>query len=223
MNNNKKSTKRLDYIHLIALNLFLFSPLLHSIRIDQEFIGLYDRVVLWTILCSIVFIFAVHLFFKKLFVLHLTMAPLYLTTLADLYLIIFYDSRLSAGYLWIVVANTHDAADYVQDFLTPMLIGITAFLAFYAICLWNMRALSLTIPWPRSLAALSIAVLVVLYGGLAARHTLKHEHIDSFAKGFSDILEFDLSAPAGVFSQGISVYSSIKRWRYDQLERESFT
>lgn len=214
--------KRVGFFGLAALNLFLLSPLLYNLRVGEGYIGIYDTVVWWNILCSIVFLFSFQILFKKPLTFHLLASPLYITVLVDLYLINFYDARLSSGYIWIVVANIHDSLDYIRDFRTPIIIGITSFLFFYLFCLWSIRAITIDSWKRRPLAFFSLLFLAFLYVGIAARQTINHG-LETYARGFADILEMDLSSPAGVISQAITVYSSVQRHQIDQQQREKFS
>ncbi|MGI9419488.1 MAG: hypothetical protein ACR2RA_16800 [Geminicoccaceae bacterium] len=170
-----------EYIWLLPLNLFLLAPVVHNLKITDGFSGIYDFVVLWNVACSIFVLLALHVAVKRPVILHALMAPLYLTTAIDIYLIILYDARLSAGYIWILLANTHDALDYFQDFQAPILLGISTLPLFYAVGLWKIR--SITFKFGRSplLILLSLVMLVVLYPGVAERQAMKHD-LGSFSK-----------------------------------------
>ncbi len=208
------------YRWLIVLNLFLLSPLLFSIGVGSGYKGLKDTVVYWNIVCSIIALFAFQQLFKRPVVFHLLIAPLYLTVTIDLFLGLFYGTRLTAGYIWIMLVNHRDAADYFQDFRTPVLLASTAFLAFYLTGLWKIR--HLTIERSPKMIAASLSLLVLLYTGAAAKQTIKH-HLPSYADGFSEILELDLGSPGAAISQGIVVLSAIEKNQLDRKKRENFS
>lgn len=216
------SINRLPYFWLLALNFFLLMPLVNNLKVTDGFSGIYDFVVIWNVACSIFVLLTLHIIVKRPVIIHALMAPLYITTAIDVYLVIFYDARLSSGYIWIIIANTHDALDYFQDFQGPILVSMTTFSLVYIIGLWKIRSLRFDFDRSLPLILLSLVILAVLYPGVAARQAIKHD-LGSFSKGFADILEMDLSAPTGVIAQGYVVYASMQKHRFDQEMRGDFT
>ena len=73
-----------NYRWLIILNLFLLSPLIHNLNIDDGFSGLNDLVVVWNIVCSLVILLTFQLIFTRPVWFHLLIAPLYLAVVINL-------------------------------------------------------------------------------------------------------------------------------------------
>ncbi len=194
------------------------APLFFSLLGTGGFEGIHDPVVWWNIACSVVFLLGLQLLFGKPFFFHLLMLPFYLTVSFDLFTIFVFDSRLSSGYIWIILANISNWNDFIQTFYRQILTGILFLLPSYVFLLWKIRTLSFS--QHRKWSFIPLVILFTLYGGLAIRQIKTHNI--TFSSALIDVIEHDFSSPFGVVSQMSVTYLILSQNKINLKERERF-
>ena len=177
---------------------------------------LRDLVFLFNIVASASWIALAHFLTRRPMYLHLALFPLYITTTVDLFLLNTFGTRLTSGYVNIVLGNRTDTADFLSTFWQPVLIAAVAFLVIYLAGLYCVRGFRKA-GSPKS-AALTAAALAGAYL-LLARHFIlwPGEPIGRIAL---DVAAHETSAPLGaLFQTGLAL--KLDRENRDMLSRRS--
>lgn len=209
------------YRSVLVANVFLLSPVLVQAlgpkgnQLDM----VADPVVDWNVACSIALLVTAHLLITRPRTLHLALAPFYLVALVDLFVLDHYHSRLTAGYLWVIFANTSDWVAYVKQFGPSIAATLLLFGVGYVWALRGMGGLRVRAPWHLRLA--SIAVVGLLYGGTAVREM--HANDYTLERAVTDVVEHDFGSPFGVIAQSSIVYSIVGKRDVNVQRRKHFT
>lgn len=191
----------------IALNAFLLSPLfLYELNVGQ---GGPDKTLLFLLPASVLWLLAVQVGLRRLWLSHAVLAPFYLFVAADLYVIVEYQTRLSSSMLLVIIENIADARSYLKDNVTSVFGALGVLAAFYVLGLRGVRHLQLQ---ARRLSRVSaLGALVLLYGGVNFR-----------VGGPLSLLGHDRSSPFGVIPQGFLAYSVYRHSMRQAEQARSF-
>jgi heptose-I-phosphate ethanolaminephosphotransferase len=183
---------------VLLMNLYLISPvLMHELR-------LRDKTLIFTLSASLLWLGLVQLLVRRVWVAHALMAPLYLATGVDLYVIANYQTRLASSMLLTIVENMGDARDFMEGDFIRTVGSLVLMFGTFAYCLWKIRDLRVTLPsW---LAVAPLAGLCVVYGGVA-----------KYMGSWNLTLLNDRNSPFGVFSQA---YLTVSLHREELAARE---
>ncbi len=182
---------------LAAAALFLASPPLvmtwRALRGEAPL----DGALAWSLALSAAWLAALHLWLPAPRRLHLVLLPLWVTTVADLFLAVRFEGRLSAGYLQLAVVEAGEAAEFAGTYAWDLLAFGAGALALYAAVLRALGGARLhRPPWLSWVAA---ALLAVAYLGPLWRQARAFDlHLPRAA---ADVAAHDLSSPVGVLSQ----------------------
>jgi glucan phosphoethanolaminetransferase (alkaline phosphatase superfamily) len=188
---------------LLAMNLFLISPvLLYELGIGRQ--G-PDRTLLFVLPASVLTLVAAQLVLRSVWLTHILLAPLYLSTAIDLFVITHYQTRLGSSTLLVILENVGGASEYLRAHLFDVASWLAMLLAAYAFGLSRLRSLKMRLP------------RVALFGALAAVvsfYAVVERHI-----GLLGIfLANDRSSPFGLFSQS---YIASVVYRAESLQAEA--
>jgi glucan phosphoethanolaminetransferase (alkaline phosphatase superfamily) len=168
------------------MNAYLLLPVLwYELR---PLAGGPDKTILFTLPGSLLWLLAVQLVARRVWIAHALMFPLYLLVAIDLYMISVYHMRLSSSTLLVIVENLSHSWEYATSNATGVFGGLSALLAGYAFCLWKIRKLRVTLPRPAVLAPLS--ALCALYLG-----------VYRIVQDWTFLWGQDRNSPFGFFSQ----------------------
>ena len=195
-----------QYRWLLILNIYLLIPLFYSIGITNNFEGINDPVVLWNVACSVLFILFIQSLFKKQIYAHLVLFPVYIIVLIEIFLIFVFHFRLSAGVIWVLLANLNDSNEFIETYLNQIAIIIILFLLFYITGLWKIRTINYSANWKPSLFI--FCGLIILYGGVFVKQYI-FENKSLYSSAMS-VMEHDYSTSLGYIAQSVVVYESLK-------------
>lgn len=181
---------------LAAAAFLLSPPLLAGLRAAGGQAPL-DVTLAWNVGMSLAWVAALHLWVPRWRLLHLALLPLWLTTLADLFLLLRFDGRLSTAYLLIAVGDAGEAGEFLSAYRGPIAALGAGFAALYAGVVAALRGARLERS-PR-LAWAAAALLLAGYAGPVLRQARAHDL--TLARAVGDVAGHDLSSPAGVLSQ----------------------
>lgn len=189
-------------VAVAALWAFLLSPVLL-----QPFLGggrgRLDFLYLFSVVPSLLWATALHLSVRRPFVLHLLLAPFYLTTTIDLFLMGAFGSRLSSGYVSIALTDYTDTSEFFLSYARPLGLAAAALAVVYLPGLYGIRHLRKSRS-PR-LAALAGVLLLIVYAGVAGRG-LWHGGVTA-QRSALDMVGKEMSAPFGVvFQTGLALH-----------------
>ncbi len=206
--------------HLFFLNGLLLSPLLiQALHTRDGALEATDPVVAWNLVCSVTLLTAAHLLIRKARTLHLLLLPFYLVVAVELFVLEHYDSRLTAGYIWIILANQSNWREYATQFRWSMAVVLLLVALTYAWSLWRIGGLTLRAP--RRLWLVPAALACALYVGLAVRQMRTHGY--TFGRALTDVTEHDFGSPFGVLAQSSVVYAIIDDRDVNVERRNQFT
>ncbi|MCK5876064.1 MAG: phosphoethanolamine transferase [Candidatus Marithrix sp.] len=208
----------LKYQWLILLNLYLILPIFFSLGITRGFDSIHDPVIWWNLACSVAFLLGLQLLIRKPFSFHLFMLPFYLTVSIDIFTIFVFDSRLSSGYIWIILANMSNWNDFFQTFYREIITGTLLFLIIYTFLLWKIRSLSFS--HHRMWSFIPLTMFFALYGGLTIHQAKVHK--TTLSSAFVNVVEHDFSSPFGVISQMSVTYLVLQKSKNNLQKRKDF-
>ncbi|MFL5290914.1 MAG: phosphoethanolamine transferase [Myxococcales bacterium] len=192
---------------LLVLNVFLVSPvLLYELRIGE---GGPDKTIFFTLSASVLWLLAVQLLARRIWITHALLFPLYLVVGVDLWVITHYRTRLASSMLLIIFENLGDARGFVESNLLAMAATAVALLAGYAFCVWKIRDLRVTVPRLSVLAPLAAVALV--YAGV--------HHVVTW---WMFVAANDRNSPFGIVSQSIVTGTLYEEALHDGERAKSF-
>lgn len=178
---------------LAVVNLALLSPvLLHDLPRA-------DAVALWTLGTSVLWLAALQLLVRRPARFFVGVTPFLVVVLAELFLIVEYDSRLTTSFLSVIVENVWDTPDFLTAYAATLTLASLAFGVFYVLCLRGLRGLEL--PARRAWALAPLGLLVASYGG--AVWTQLRQPGTQLGRALLDVVTHDVNSPFGVVPQGL--------------------
>jgi len=182
------------------MNVFLASPVLvYELR---PFEGGPDKTILFTLGASVLWLLTVQLLARRIWIAHAILFPLYLVVAVDLYVITHYQTRLASSMILIIFENLGDARAFLEANLKSVLATAVSLAAGYALCMWKIRKLRVTVPRVALLAPLVAVALV--YAGV--------HHVVTW---WMFVAANDRNSPFGIVSQSI-----VTRTLYQEALRE---
>lgn len=182
---------------LVASCLFLASPaIVGALLLGSRSPG-PRPLVAWSVATSVLWLVALHGLVRRPELLHLGLAPLYVTAAADLFLVLRLDSRLTSTHWTVFLTDFGDVPDFLRAHGRATLGALTALFAGLAFLLWSMTGLRLSLPrWVRRG---SVLLLLLAYGiplaWMASGRTV--------AETFREVASRDFSSPVGAISQAV--------------------
>src|SRR5438270_1947439 len=129
---------------VLLLNAFLVSPVFfYELRIGA---GGPDKTILFTLSASILWLLVVQLLARRIWITHVLLFPLYLVVAVDLYVIRHYQTRLASSMILTILENLTDAPGFLAANLPSVVAPFVTLVAGYALSLWKIRKLRVTIP-----------------------------------------------------------------------------
>ncbi|SDZ97663.1 phosphoethanolamine transferase [Microbulbifer marinus] len=204
---------------LLLLNGYLLSPLL---LFDAGLLpGLeikLEPLLLFNLAASVLGLLLLHSLVEKPLLLHALLLPFYITTAIDLFLVVFYQSRLSASYLLILAGEMAELPEFLSSFTAPIALSVLALSAIWLGGLYGILDLHWRVPH-RTRLALAL-LLICAYGVAAARQMHTYDYGVELAA--YDILVHDRSAPAGILPQGYIAWKQYRQAREFLETRKTF-
>jgi heptose-I-phosphate ethanolaminephosphotransferase len=184
-----------SWVALLVLNGFLLSPIpLYELLVPRV---TFDRSLFFIVPVSLLWVGALHSCVRRPAVLHSVLLPVYLTVGADIFLIVEYHVRLSAGTFIVALDNLDSATAFLSvhrgAWLATALGG-----AAYVAALLQLRRLNFR--RARSRAAIWVGALCLAYAAMGFRL------VRTFHLMGSDLLARDQSSPMGAVSQAGYAY-----------------
>jgi len=203
---------------LALLWLYLVSPLFaYLLHLGPAKAG-RDSVVVWNVAISLLWLATLQAGFRRPFWLHLLLAPFYLTATADLFLVFRLGARLTSSYVDIVISDFGDAGEFIRAYRRDVLLALGVLVPLYALGLRGIRAVEVRVP--STLRWISLAMLLLVYGGAVARQMNAGLQLSRAAL---DVISHDHSSPLGAISQ-VAVTLALRAATREHLEaRQAFS
>jgi len=199
----KNSAKVIDYSLKIfkaewpnlVLWSFLLSPLIVRTLTNYQYSKI-DLLVVYTLGMSVLWLLAIRFISSNQFKVHLILLPFYLAAAIDLFLVLNFNSRLTAAYIFIGLTNFQEASEFLPTYWQPISIVLVIFIVCYGVGLIGLHKRKLY--KNKGVFVLVVSALVVGYGA----YFYKTVKLNSFGKSaVMDLLAKDQSTPAGYLSQ----------------------
>lgn len=198
------------------LNAFLVFPVLYALGLFSSELEL-GIVQIWNLVVTISFLVAINTLFCRPFNLYLFLFPVYVVVFVEWILIYLFDSRLSAGYIWIGLSNLDEYKEFFATYKSYLIPSVLAFLSFYLFCLYNIR----NIRWRWGILPrwISVITFLMIYGVAVSEEYMKS---GDFMDSLDDVIEHDQSIPIGILSQTAVVFQQLKK-HHVGLERKKLS
>lgn len=196
--NPRASARNFGVLHssaLLVLSLYLLSPLAYQAWIGG-WRGMRDVLFAFNLLTSLLWLALAHFVAQRPLVMHLLLAPLYLTTAVDLFLCATFGARLSSGYVNIALTDHADAMEFLSAYTLPVAVAAGVLILVYLPCLCVLRHLRK----PRSpRLALAMGMLLVAIYGLAVGRSIWAGNTTE--RAVLDLVAHENGAPMGALAQ----------------------
>lgn len=200
---------------LVALNLYLLSPLLLNELFARLATGGADKLLLFTAPASVLWLAALHTWVRRPLVLHLLLFPFHLAATWDLFVVFNYGSRLSSSTISVILDNQENIADYVANHTLAIFVPLGLSLAGYGLLVSRLAGWS--IGWTRRARAVTTAGLLGIYALVAARQV---RALGDLKTGLLDVVSHDSSSPLGVVSQtAIALMIYLDNLEYEEASK----
>ncbi|MGF6514176.1 glucan phosphoethanolaminetransferase (alkaline phosphatase superfamily) [Pseudomonas sp. BT76 TE3572] len=174
---------------------FLLSPLIVRTLTNYQYSKI-DLLVVYTLGMSVLWLLAIRFISSNQFKVHLILLPFYLAAAIDLFLVLNFNSRLTAAYIFIGLTNFQEASEFLPTYWQPISIVLVIFIVCYGVGLIGLHKRKLY--KNKGVFVLVVSALVVGYGA----YFYKTVKLNSFGKSaVMDLLAKDQSTPAGYLSQ----------------------
>ncbi|MBK5400979.1 phosphoethanolamine transferase [Pseudomonas sp. TH39(2020)] len=199
----KNSAKIIDYSLKIfkaewpnfVLWSFLLSPLIIRTLTNYQYSKI-DLLVFYTLGMSVLWLLAIRFISSSQFKVHIILLPFYLAAAIDLFLVLNFNSRLTAAYIFIGMTNYQEASEFLPTYWQPISIVLVIFIFCYGAGLIGLHKRELY--KNKGIFVLVVSALLVGYGA----YFYKTVKLNSFGKSaVMDLLAKDQSAPVGYLSQ----------------------
>jgi glucan phosphoethanolaminetransferase (alkaline phosphatase superfamily) len=194
---------------LAPICLYLISPLLLQPLLDSNWSGLTDLYV-FQVLASMCWLGILWGFTRDFRWTHSLMIPLYFTTAVDLFLITFFDTRLSASYIGIIITDNADAGEFFSTYWPKVLLFALLFVA--VVVFGYVIAARIVLRRHLGIAIICLVTLISAYSLVAARSLNNGAH---WTRSLVAVVDRELSAPVGVLYQtGLAFGMQLKAASY---------
>ncbi|KJZ36042.1 phosphoethanolamine transferase [Pseudomonas fluorescens] len=174
---------------------FLLSPLIVRTLTSSQYSKI-DLLVIYTLGMSVLWLLAIRFISSNQFKVHLILLPFYLVAAIDLFLVLNFNARLTAAYIFIGLTNYQEAAEFLPTYWKPISIVLVIFIFCYGAGLIGLHKRELY--KNKGIFVLVVSALLVGYGA----YFYKTVKLNSFGKSaVMDLLAKDQSTPAGYLSQ----------------------
>lgn len=206
--------KMASYCPVYLSVLYLISPVL--------IYDLTDKVGLFSLSASVTALFLLHCLFTSFFRLHIFLFPLYLIVSIDLFMIVFFDSRLTSSYIAILIGEGVHSGEFIKIWWREISFSAVLFSLFYSFILYNIRDLI----WASSRKITFLAGGSILAVYLLVCLVQLERHEKPFAEIFhifwGDVVAHDKSIPLGYFSQTRTAFHIQSLGKQAQRLRQNF-
>ncbi|WP_223526410.1 phosphoethanolamine transferase [Pseudomonas sp. BF-B-26] len=174
---------------------FLLSPLIVRTLANYQY-SKVDLLVVYTLGMSVLWLLAIRFVSSSQFKVHIILLPFYLVAAIDLFLVLNFNSRLTAAYIFIGLTNYQEASEFLPTYWQPISVVLVIFIACYGAGLIGLHKRELY--KNKGVFVLVVSALVVGYGA----YFYKTVKLNSFGKSaVMDLLAKDQSTPVGYLSQ----------------------
>ena len=201
----------------LVLWAFLLSPLIIKLITSYRYSKI-DLLVFYTIAMSVLWLLAIRFVSSNQFRVHVILLPFYLVATVDLFLVLNFNSRLTAAYVFVGLTNYKEASDFLPTYWRSISIALLIFIVFYGVGLAGLYKRKLY--RNSGIFLLVFSALLLGYGA----YFYKTVKMNSFGKSaVMDLLAKDQSIPIGYLSQmGLTadLYSNSERFIQRRREHE---
>lgn len=201
------------YRWLVPLNLFLLAPALYSVQSTGG-----DPVTVWNLATSVLWLATFQLLARRPVRFFVLATPFVLVVLVELFLIVEYDTRLTTSFLSVIVENVWDTPDFLAAYSMTLLGAGLVFGGTFGYSLYRLRTLEL--PARRAWALVPLALVLGLYGAVAARQMRTGMSAD---RALLDVVTHDMNSPFGVVPQGLITFQLYREEAELFAESRTFT
>ncbi|MDZ3991504.1 Phosphoethanolamine transferase EptC [Pseudomonas sp. Teo4] len=180
---------------------YLLSPLVIRAVANQHHSKI-DLLTLFTLGISGLWLVLLRFISSNQFKVHALLLPFYLLATIDLFLVLNFNSRLTAAYVFIALTNYKEASDFVATYWRPVALVLSLFALCYGLGLAGLYKRRFY--KSRALALLSACTLLLGYGA----YFYKTATLNGLGQGaVLDLAAKDQSTPFGYLSQiGLTTY-----------------
>jgi heptose-I-phosphate ethanolaminephosphotransferase len=174
---------------------FLLSPLIVRTLANYQYSKI-DLLVVYTLGMSVLWLLAIRFISSSQFKVHIILLPFYLVAAIDLFLVLNFNSRLTAAYIFIGLTNYQEAGEFLPTYWQPISVVLVVFILCYGAGLIGLHKRELY--KNKGIFVLVVSALLVGYGA----YFYKTVKLNSFGKSaVMDLLAKDQSTPIGYLSQ----------------------
>lgn len=174
---------------------YLLSPLIVRLLANYQYSKI-DLLVFYTISMSVLWLLAIRFISANQFKAHIILLPFYLAATVDLFLVLNFNSRLTAAYMFIGLTNHKEASEFLPTYWRSISIVLVIFIFCYGAGLIGLHKRKLY--KNKGIFVLVVSALLVGYGA----YFYKTVKVNSFGKSaVMDLLAKDQSTPIGYLSQ----------------------
>jgi len=180
---------------ILLLWAFLLSPLALNPLLNPNQ-RVVDGLFLFNVATSVLWVVLLHALVRRPLFLHLALAPLYLTTAIDLFLLWTFKARLSSGYVTIALTDYADAGELLASYASSVSLAAAVLAGAYLPGLFLIRRVHRA--RKLGLAALALVLLTALYG-VAIGRGLRSGVLPT--RVLMDVVGKEMGAPFGAVAQ----------------------
>jgi heptose-I-phosphate ethanolaminephosphotransferase len=174
---------------------FLLSPLIVRTLANYQYSKI-DLLVVYTLGMSVLWLLAIRFVSSSQFKVHIILLPFYLVAAIDLFLVLNFNSRLTAAYIFIGLTNYQEASEFLPTYWQPISVVLVVFILCYGAGLIGLHKRELY--KNKGIFVLVVSALLLGYGA----YFYKTVKLNSFGKSaVMDLLAKDQSTPVGYLSQ----------------------
>jgi heptose-I-phosphate ethanolaminephosphotransferase len=175
----------------LVLLAFLLSPIIIRLITNHRY-SKVDLLALYTTAISVLWLLAIRFVSLNQFKIHIALLPFYLLATIDLFLVLNFNSRLTAAYIFIGMNSYKEAEDFLLTYWRPITVALTIFVTCYGTGLAGLYKRELY--KNKGVFVLAISALFLGYGA----YFYKTVQFNSFGKpAVLDLIAKDQSTPVG--------------------------
>jgi heptose-I-phosphate ethanolaminephosphotransferase len=195
---------------------FLLSPIIIRLITNHRYSKI-DLLTVYTTAISVLWLLAIRFSSFSQFKTHVVLLPFYLLAAIDLFLVLNFNSRLTAAYLFIGLNSYKETGDFLLTYWRPITIVLIVFVVCYGAGLIGLYRRELY--KNKGIFVLAISALFLGYGA----YFYKTVQFNSFGKpAVLDLIAKDQSTPVGYLSQvGLTAYLYLQSEQFIKRRQES--
>jgi heptose-I-phosphate ethanolaminephosphotransferase len=200
----------------LVLWAFLLSPIIIRLFTNHRYSKI-DLLTVYTTAISVLWLLAIRFASFSQFKTHVALLPFYLLAAIDLFLVLNFNSRLTAAYLFIGLNSYKETGDFLLTYWRPITIVLIVFVVCYGAGLIGLYRRELY--KNKGIFVLAISALFLGYGA----YFYKTVQFNSFGKpAVLDLIAKDQSTPVGYLSQvGLTAYLYLQSEQFIKRRQES--